>query len=106
MTGPNVWHPQVRLDRGFSVDVEMVRIIESCFERGWITRFSCQGGVMWERRVTCPAYVAFARDDHLALVDFVAQQLPPNSIEVIGGDVPAVYFEPSLIPLLERALAG
>lgn len=61
---------------------------------------------MWERRVTCPAYIAFARQDHLLFLDVVAQHLPPNSLEAIDGETPAVYFEPELIPLLERALAA
>lgn len=104
MTGPRVWHPQVRLARGFEVDEDMVQIIEACFRRGWITTFSCQGGIMWPRRAVSPAYIAFAREDHLQFLDHVAQHLPPNSLEV-HGDVPAVYFEPRLIPLLERALA-
>ncbi|WP_270484845.1 hypothetical protein [Gordonia jacobaea] len=105
MTGPMVWHPQVRLSRGFDVDEQMVDIIEMCFSHGWITRFSCQGGdEMWERKVSCPAYIAFARQDHLLFLDVVAQHLPPNSLEVIG-DSPAVYFKPELIPLIERALA-
>lgn len=84
----------------------MVRIVESCFERGWITRFSCQGGdEMWERKVSCPAYIAFAREDHLRFIYVVAQHVPDNSLAVIG-DAPAVYFEPAMIPAIERALAG
>lgn len=105
MTDPRVWHPQVRLDRGFSVDVGMATLIEACFSHGWTTRFSCQGGdEMWERKVSCPAYIAFARRDHFAFIDVVSQHVPPDSLAVIGGSVPAVYFEPSLIPLLEQAL--
>ena len=100
------WHRQVRLARGFEVDELMVSIIEMCFSYGWITTFSCQGGdEMWARKVSCPAYIAFARQDHLAFVDHVAQHVPPDSLEVHGGSVSAVYFEPALIPAIERALA-
>ncbi len=82
----------------------MVSIIEMCFSYGWITTFSCQGGIMWPRQVSCPAYIAFARQDHLLFLDHVSQHLPPNSLAFIG-DAPAVYFEPRLIPAIERALA-
>ena len=82
----------------------MVNIIEMCFYHGWITTFSCQGGIMWPRRAVSPAYVAFAQQDHLAFIDHVSQYLPESSLAVIGGSVPAVYFEPAMISEIERAL--
>ena len=59
---------------------------------------------MWPRQVVCPAYIAFARQDHLAFIDHVAQHVPKDSLAVISGNVPAVYFEPVMIPEIERAL--
>ena len=100
-----VWHTQVDTRFEFQVDEGLAGIIDSCWDRGWTTRYSCQGGVMWGRGGPRLAYVKFT--DRTAMMRFigaVAQRLSRDALVVDDACEAVVRFDPVQIPEIERVL--
>lgn len=100
------WHKQVSTRFEFEVDVKMVGIVEACWDRGWRTRYSCQGGgPMWGRGGPRLAYIMFAdRKSLTSFIDVVAQDL---STRILIDDAfeAVVRFESVWLPEIERVLS-
>ncbi|OBA73997.1 hypothetical protein [Gordonia sp. 852002-10350_SCH5691597] len=100
------WHRQVDTCRGFEVDAGLAGVIEACWDRGWTTRYSCQGGAMWGTPGPRLAYIMFAdRESLTSFIDVVTQRLSRDVLAVDEACEAVVRFEPSLIPEIERVLS-
>lgn len=95
------FHPQIMTSRGFEVDEDLVELIETIWDAGYVTGFSCSGDLHGIRM----GYIQFKETDHVIrhkLAESLSPLIEPERIVetwLVFDEQGYLYPEPGYNPV-------